>query len=152
MSNSAFARHSPACAGMTSQDQRRFARCAAEFISLMSVKEAEPRKTLCAKGKSGKSTSRGFFERASCLRRKTPHIPVRRPPGLQAARWRPDIQKLKKKQKGTAAVARLSQRMQPRESRLKPLLRGENGAGQGRARRATSAAVCGVTRHRSASP
>src|SRR5690606_4646260 len=64
-------------------DQERFARCAAEFISLMSVKETDPKKTLCAKGKSGQSASRGFFERASCPRRKTPHIRVRRPAGLQ---------------------------------------------------------------------
>jgi len=71
------------------QDQERFDRCAAEFISLMSVKETEPKKTLCAQGKSGKSSSRGFFERASCPRRKTPHIHVRRPPGLRMfdRRW-----------------------------------------------------------------
>src|SRR5690606_22122361 len=68
----------------TRQEQQRFARCAAEFISLISVKETQPKKTLCAKGKSGKSVSRGFFYGTSMSHRKTPHIHVRRPPGLQA--------------------------------------------------------------------
>src|SRR5690606_30223588 len=66
------------------QDQERFDRCAAEFISLMSVKETEPKKTLCAQSTPGCSLMKGFFERASCPRRKTAHIHVRRPPGLQA--------------------------------------------------------------------
>src|SRR5690606_31115516 len=65
-------------------DQERFARCAAEFISLMSVKETEPKKTLCAQSTPGYLLMKGFFERASCPRRKTAHIHVRRPPGLQA--------------------------------------------------------------------
>src|SRR5690606_21979254 len=65
------------------QDQERFDRCAAEFISLMSVKETEPKKTLCAQSTPGYSLMKGFFERASCPRRKTAHIHVRRPPGLQ---------------------------------------------------------------------
>src|SRR5690606_6123879 len=65
------------------QDQERFDRCAAEFISLMSVKETEPKKTLCVQSTPGASLMKGFFERASCPRRKTAHIHVRRPPGLQ---------------------------------------------------------------------
>src|SRR5690606_19100001 len=34
----------------------------------------EPKKTLCAQGKSGKSSSRGFFYGTSMSHRKTPHI------------------------------------------------------------------------------
>src|SRR5690606_10311631 len=50
----------------------------------MSVKETEPKKTLCAQSTPGYLLIKGFFERASCPRRKTAHIHVRRPPGLQA--------------------------------------------------------------------
>src|SRR3546814_9320057 len=52
------------------QDQERFDRCAAEFISLMSVKETNQRKRFCAHGKPGQSLVKGFFERASCPREK----------------------------------------------------------------------------------
>src|SRR5690606_27357936 len=69
--------------GIRRQEQERFARCAAEFISLISVKETEPKKTLCAQSTPGCSLMKGFFERASCPRRKTAHIHVRRPPGLR---------------------------------------------------------------------
>src|SRR5690606_40047984 len=53
----------------------------------------EPKKTLCAQGKSGKSSSRGFFYKTSMSCRKTPHIHVRRPPGLPATNWCPHLQK-----------------------------------------------------------
>jgi len=69
---------------VVSLNQKRFARCAGEFISLMSVKETKPKKTLCAQGKPGFSSVKGFFYKTSLSCRKTLHIPVQRPPGLQA--------------------------------------------------------------------
>src|SRR3546814_20651596 len=54
------------------QDQERFDRCAAEFISLMSVKETNQRKRFCAHGKPGQSLVKGFFEREYCPREKRP--------------------------------------------------------------------------------
>src|SRR3546814_20533611 len=66
------------------QDQERFDRCAAEFISLMSVKETNQRKRFCAHVKPGQSLVKGFFERASCPRdkRRTPMSAALRVCGL----------------------------------------------------------------------
>src|SRR5690606_13486637 len=53
----------------------------------------EPKKTLFIQGKSGKSSSRGFFYGTSMSHRKTPHILLRRSPGLQASGSHRDLQK-----------------------------------------------------------
>jgi hypothetical protein len=87
------------------QDQERFARCAAEFISLISVKETNQRKR-CPPytPPAGSWSHAGIFLIGILPHRKTAHIHVRRPPGLQMSALRIDLGESKSKSAATATA------------------------------------------------
>src|SRR5690606_1452071 len=82
------------------QDQRRFDRCAAEFISFdKRQKKQNQRKTLCANSTPGHSLMKGFFYGTSCPieKRRTSMCGALRVCKLQHRR--PDLQEPRQRQK-----------------------------------------------------
>ena len=74
------------CFCTSSEDQTLSSAVAAEFISFVNrQKKRNQRKTISRRSSPNASLVPGFSDSASCLGRKTPHIHVRRPPGLVPA-------------------------------------------------------------------